>query len=555
MPWIATEDLTERAGDNMHSLQVYNGLDCCVTFEVHDSMLRDLEVVPHRENVELIYGFERALQAPSFAMTRRGVRVDLRWRGIAREELRKEMGAHNERFQRLAEAVWGIPMDPTGRKPLNKRDPKDPDKMHKWALNPDSPKQLCEFFYEALNVPAQYKFDKGKRRVSADREALEKIQEFPYAAVFARYIILIRDLKKKIDVLSKAIDSDGRLRCSYNVAGTETGRWSSSSNPFGTGDNLQNWTKKMRRCVVADAGKKLVSIDLAQAESFVTGGLGYRDGGRTEKARSYLDACRSGDLHTSVVRDVWEGLGWTGEPKADKALAETPFYMHHTYRDTAKRLGHGSNYYGKPFQMSKQTKIAESAVSEFQLKYFRKFSGIQAYHRKTSHRLQMDFFITTALGRCRYFFGRPDDDATLRKAIAFDPQSTVGDALNLGLWRCWYYLEHQEGLIEMLLQVHDNIVFQVADDPNDPENEARQNAIIKRALGYLHVPLIYGDEIVEIGADVEVGWNWMPAKAAKGKGILAEKNPDGLIGWNEGTSDERRRTSDPDASGLDWSLH
>lgn len=551
MPWIATEDLTVRQeAVGAVGLQIYNGLDCCVTFEVMNSLEADLGVVPHRANVELIYGFERALQAVSFAMQRRGVRVDLAWRGIARNELQQEMALHNERFQQLAEAVWGIPTDDKGKR-LNK---KEPDKLDKRALNADSPKQLCAFFYEALNLPTQYKFDKGKKRVSADREALEKIMEFPAGAIFAKYIVLLRDYKKKIDVLTKAIDKDQRMRCSYNVAGTETGRWSSSANPFGTGDNLQNWTKKMRRCVVADNGKKFVSIDLAQAESFITGGLGYRDGGKTDKARSYLDACRSGDLHTSVAKDVWPELGWTGNIKADKAIAEQPFYQHHTYRDMCKRLGHGSNYYGKPFQMSKQTKIEETTVTAFQLKYFRNFSGIPAYHRKTAIRLQTDFFVTTALGRCRYFFGRPDDDATLRKAIAFDPQSTVGDTLNLGMYRVWYNLELKQQKIELLLQVHDNIVFQVDDDPDDPENDSKQNAIIEQALAYLDVPLTYADEVVHIGADVEVGWNWMPAKAAKGKGVLGKQNPDGLIGWKGAEGDARRRTSDPDATGLDRGL-
>src|SRR5262245_20740338 len=130
------------------------------------------------------------------------------------------------------------------------------------------------------------------------------------------------------------------MRCSYNVAGTETGRWSSSEDPFGDGDNLQNWTKKMRRCVVADEGYKIFSIDYSQAESFVVGGCAVRDG----RDKNYLEMCRSGDLHTAVCKEVWPNLGWTGDMGKDREIAEQPFYFALSYRDTEKRFGHGTNY-------------------------------------------------------------------------------------------------------------------------------------------------------------------------------------------------------------------
>jgi DNA polymerase I-like protein with 3'-5' exonuclease and polymerase domains len=531
MPWIDSGTIGRgKELDEMTALQVYNGLDCAVTFEVWESLTNDLETAEHSDNAKLIYSFERAMQAPSFVMSRRGVLVDKMWRGIVRSELLNELRLHFWRFQKLAEAVWGIPF--AGKKPLNI----DEETKRAFSLNYNSPNQLKEFFYETLGIEPHYSYTKGNAKISVNREALEVLLNYRFAAPFARYIILMRDLKKKIDVLSKAISLDGRMRCSYNVAGTETGRWSSSQDPFGSGDNLQNWTKKMRRCIVADPGKKLWSIDLSQAESFVTGGLAYRDG----RDRSYLDACRSGDLHTGVTKEIWPDLPWTGDRERDKAIAESPFYHALSYRDTSKRLGHGSNYYGKPPGMAKQTKVDKESVATFQLKYFRKFKGIKAYHNMQANRLQMDFFVRTSLGRVRHFFGRPDDDSTLRKAIAFDPQSTVGDLLNLALWRVWNELDAwgpSNGPLELLLQVHDNIVFQLPDDPSS-------EAIVQRVLSLLEVPLRYSDETVIIPADVETGWNWAPQKVDK-------KNADGLIAWKGPGTDARKRISVPNTAGLD----
>lgn len=544
MPWIDTATLERNKGlGEMVALQVYNGLDCCVTFEVRESQQRDLATIPHADNVSLIYDFERGLQAPLFAMQRRGVLVDRVWRGIVRNELSKELDLAYSRFCALAEAIWGIPMK--GKFPLNPALDRfgKPDRTKPgFALNYNSPTQLKMFFYETLGIPPIFVFKGGEKKISVDREALEKLQEFKYAAIFARYIIHMRDLKKKIDVLSKALDPDFRMRCSYHVAGTETGRLSSSTNPFGTGDNLQNWTKKMRRAIVADKGKKFVSIDLAQAESFCSGGEGYL--ASRKRSRAYLDACRSGDLHTSVCKMVWPGLSWSGDLKKDKDVAESKFYHHHTHRDMAKRLGHGSNYYGKPFQMAKQVKIQQSLAETFQLKYFTAFPELPAWHRDQKIQLQTKGFTVTPLGRLRHFFGRADDDATLRKAIAHKPQSTVGDALNLGLWKVWHELELEQHKIEMLLQVHDNIIFQVDDDPDDPLNDEKQSAIINRALELLQVPIRYDDELVLIPADVEVGWNWCPVKVDK-------NNVDGLVGWKGPGSDSRKRQHAPDAAGLD----
>jgi DNA polymerase I-like protein with 3'-5' exonuclease and polymerase domains len=546
MPWIETDKIQRGGASEMQDLQVYNGLDCCCTFEIWESQYKDMETVEHSLNAKLIYGFERAMQAPSFTMSRRGVLVDTYWRDVTREEFQQEYYFHDARFQKLAEAVWDLPFNEKG-KPQNIYSKGHPLSGKAYSLNHNSPKQLQQFFYTSLQIDPIYVYDKGEAKITVNREALESLMERPWAGPFARFVVKLRDLGKKLAVLSKELSPDGRMRCSYNVAGTETGRWSASEDPFGDGDNLQNWTKRMRRCLCADPGKKLYSVDLSQAESFVTGGCSYRDG----RDRAYLDACRSGDLHTSVTMEIWPDMGWRADDVPfNKELAEQPFYYALSYRDTSKRLGHGTNYFGSAAELARRIKLDKDSVTTFQLKYFRRFRGIKSYHMMQSNRIQMDFYVVTALGRLRHFFGRPDDSSTLKKAIAFEPQSTVGDTLNYGLWRVWWELDAwgpNRGPVELLLQVHDNIVFQLDDDPSDPENDQRQAEIVYKILDLLRIPLTYRDETVVIPADVETGWNWAPVKVDKA-------NVDGLVGWKGPGSDKRVRQQKPPVTRLDRRL-
>ena len=134
-------------------------------------------------------------------------------------------------------------------------------------LKANSPKMLQDFFYNEMKIPEIWTSKKGERKLSMDREALEKLDNYFHARPFVATILAIRDAVKQLSVLKTEIDSDGRMRTSYNVAGTETGRFSSSTNAFGTGTNLQNITSSLRKMFVADPGFKICGIDLEQAES------------------------------------------------------------------------------------------------------------------------------------------------------------------------------------------------------------------------------------------------------------------------------------------------
>ena len=127
------------------------------------------------------------------------------------------------------------------------------------------------------------------------------------------------------------------------------------------------------------------------------------------------------------------------------------------------------------------------------------------------------------MGRKRHFFGRPNDDATLREAIAFVPQSTTADRMNLGLWRMWKRLGASR--IQLLGQVHDSVIF---------EFHEGDEGVVGEALELTKVPLRHGARSMTVGAEAKVGWNW----GAYDQGA----NPDGLRKWSATTPDSRERT-------------
>lgn len=486
--------------------QVYNGLDCCLTYEIYE-VLADTLQTRNEPWQRLVYDFERGMQAPALEMMERGWLIDASERAQGIFLIDGQKKKLEALLNRYGEAIWGK------------------------GINANSPAQLKKLFYEVMGLPEQYKVEKGQRKVSTGREALESLQVYFYAMPLINCILAIREDGKLLSVLQTEISRDGRMRTSYNVAGTETGRWSSSSSADGSGTNLQNITPRLRRMFVADPGYKLCYLDLEQAESRVVGLLVWKYLGES----AYLDACEGGDLHTSVAKLVWPSRNWTGDLKQDKSLAEEIFYRHFSYRDMAKRGGHGTNYFGTPRTMAGHLKVESKIMQEFQINYCGTherpggaFPGIRKWHYYVREELQSNRSITTLLGRKRTFFGRPNDDSTLREAIAFEPQSVVGDLLNTALWRVWKH----EPRVQLLGQIHDAIVFQY---PDDPKTEVE---IIDRCLELTRIPITARGRTMTIPSECKIGWNWAERDDTKKK--FKDGNPNGLVKY-KGQPDGRRR--------------
>lgn len=473
--------------------QIYNGLDCCVTFEVFEELDRQLRE-RNDPSFQMVYDFERGLQAPAIDMMLRGWKIDQYERECNDKRLQKDLNRLEHILDRYAKAVWGK------------------------GVNARSHDQLKAFFYGAMGIPEVVISFKGVKRVSVNREALEKVSNYFYALPIVKCIFAIRDVSKLLSVLRTEISSDGRMRTSYNIAGTETGRWSSSKSIEGTGTNLQNITPELRKMFVADEGKTLIHVDLEQAESRVVGLIFWALFGD----RSYLDAHESGDLHTTNAMRLWPDV------VHGKDSAEIFFYLKHTYRDMAKRGGHLSNYRGSAWMMSRALHIPIQLAEQFQEVYYGTYPSFSKWYNWCARQIQLHSTLTTPLGRQRLFFGRDSDDNIIREAIAYIPQSTVADTTNTILWRLWDTMRDR---IELLGQTHDSIDFQC--------ETGDEVGVIEEFKKLAQTEITWEGKSIVIPVDIATGWNWAP----HGKHPFKDpaSNPNGLKKWKG--QDGRKRVS------------
>jgi DNA polymerase I-like protein with 3'-5' exonuclease and polymerase domains len=481
---VATHEIDTDTG----SEQVYNGMDCCLTHEIFGELSKQLSAA------EPAYSFELAMQAPVIEMMLRGLRVDPGARELGIGKCREDIKRLHHILKHLTEAVLGTPYN---------------EKL------PNSSVQLKTLFYEHLGIEPIKAWVKGELKFPMDNKIIAQVENYFQARPIAASVLKLREIEKQLQVLLTEVDDDWRMRTSYNIGGTKSARFSSSKSVLGTGTNQQNITEELRHIFVADPGMVMCGMDAEQSDSRMIGymcGVLFNDW-------TYLNACESSDLHTSVCRLVWTNeLPWTGDMAKDRKIAERPFYRHHKYRDAVKRLGHGANFLGKPPTLSKETGVPIKLVEGFVEKYFTAFPAIQRWQSWTAAQLQQHKYLISIHGRRRDFFDRTDAAETVRKGLAFLAAAPTADNLNLGMWRIWKYMPE----VQLLAQVHDAVYFQF------PETCDR-NDIIRRAKACLttelHAP---NGRKFTVPTDCKIGYNWgtyIPADKERG---TPEQNPKGL---------------------------
>jgi DNA polymerase I-like protein with 3'-5' exonuclease and polymerase domains len=454
--------------DNLPSMDatlqqlIYNGLDGMLTLEVDAA-------IPHTPT----YEFERSLLPLALTLMQRGILIDLEKRDSMIEHLRQRLAKIQQGFDFLCWEVLGC------------------------KVNPRSYPQMQDLLYKKLLLPEVISSKKGEKKISTDRDALERLgRDYVRARPFAEHLLRIRDLEKTIDALTKHLSPSGRWHANFNIAGTDTGRWSSSSHPFGWGSNLQNLDDYVRRIFIPDPGHLFFNCDQQGAEARVVGYLAG-DG-------NYIKAVESGDVHTMVAAMVF---GF--EPKRE--LADRKYYREMSFRDIAKRAAHGSNYGGTAHTIARVLKVETQIIEEFQKKYFATFPNIYKWQVWVQQRVQQERFLVTPFGRRRNFWDNPRDDATIRAAIAFVPQSTVGDLTSRGLLAL-HSLPH----VQVLNNIHDAAFGQI---PIHLKDELLPR-IIETLTFPLRVTDIWGNtREMLIPWESQTGMNW---------GKRKKDNPDGL---------------------------
>lgn len=479
---------------------IYNGLDCCITAEIFRELDDQLQSEP--ANVQETYATALAKHAPIMEMSLRGVRIDESARQQTILTMQDQLRSLDRKFQRIMQEVWDT------------------------ELNWNSPAQVKNLFYGMLGIKEVRKRNaNGHYVATVNRETLESFQIYHYARPLAAMVLAMRDISKAVSFLKTELDPDNRIRTNYNIAGTNTGRLSSSAFDFGTGTNLQNVNRNFRYPFVPDAGKYFVNIDLEQADARNVGAriwqCFYESHGEAF-AGAYLDACESGDLHTQVCYMAWPELDWPDDPKERRPIAEQIAHRSDSYRQLAKKLGHGTNYYGTPRTMAKHTHTERKIIEDFQQKYFTAFPGIPAWHEWVIEQVKTTGTLHNLFGRRRMFFGRGGDATTHRKAIAYDPQSSTGEQIDRGLLAVWR--RYKPDQVQLLAQVHDSILFQI------PFRQAEE--IIPQVLETMKVEIeLKGGRRFSVPLEAKTGWNWGD--------FDKDKNPHGLDKWR-GTESRQR---------------
>ena len=342
-------------------------------------------------------------------------------------------------------------------------------------INPNSPQQLAQYFYVERNFPAYVSRSTGN--VTTDDEALSRLVR--KGCVEAGIVQAIREQSKmKGTYYDVVLDSDNRLRCSFNPVGTSSGRFSSSKNIFGTGTNMQNLPPEFKRYMIADEGYLLFNLDLAQAENRIVAYVAPEPA-MMAAFENHID------IHKQTAALIY------GKP-LDAITPEE--------RQWGKKANHGLNYGLGYRSFALRWSIPEKDAKFIVERYHMAYPGIRVnYHRSIKNCLSADRYLENPFGRRRLFMDRWSDDLLL-SANSCIPQCTVADKINeQGIIYAWENCEY----VELLNQVHDSIVFQLPLSIGFAAM-AREVILIRDSL---ETPLIWHNRTFVIPVDIQVGRN------------------------------------------------
>ncbi|WP_433310666.1 DNA polymerase I [Micromonospora sp. CA-269861] len=348
-------------------------------------------------------------------------------------------------------------------------------------FNLGSPKQLQEILFTELGLPKTKKIKTG---YTTDADALQWLYAQQPHAVLA-HLLRHRDvakLKSTVDGLLKSVSDDGRIHTTFNQTVAATGRLSS------TEPNLQNIPirteegRRIRRAFVVGEGYEcLLTADYSQIEMRIMAHLSSDD--------ALIDAFNSGaDFHAATASSVF------GVP-LDEVTPDQ--------RRKIKAMNYGLAYGLSAFGLSQQLSISTEEARGLMENYFAGFGGVRDYLQQVVARARQDGYTSTILGRRRYLPDLVSDnrqrrDIAERMALNAPIQGSAADIIKVAMLHVDTALGEAGLRSRMLLQVHDELVFEVA-----PGEREALEALVRREMGGaypLSVPL---EVSVGLGRD----WN------------------------------------------------
>lgn len=420
-------------------LWTYNCEDCVRTFEVDEGEQATVDKLGLRP----VHDFQQSLFYPVLKTMNKGIRINVPKRQTFAMQLMDEIAS---RQTWINEALGH-------------------------ELNIRSFPQMKALFYEVFAQRPILNRKTGS--ISCDDEALGKIAaREPLLRPLVRKIQELRSLGVFLSTFVQApLDTDGRMRCSFNIAGTETYRFSSSTNAFGTGLNLQNIPKggesdsldlpNVRSLFIPDPGHTFFDIDLSSADLRIV--VWEAD---EPEMKSML---REGlDPYTEVAKEFYH------DPTITKKDPR---------RQTFKAFCHGTNYLGSPKGLAERLGLSVRDAEKTQRWYFDRFPRIKRWQDDLKDQVVKRRMVQNVFGHRCYFFDRIEG-TIFNQAAAWIPQSTVACLIN----KAYVAIDRDLPEVDILLQVHDSLAGQFPSHLGD----RAVNAIVSKA----EIALPYSDPLI-----------------------------------------------------------
>ena len=428
----------------------YAAEDADITFRLHTVLTAKLKTHEALEN--LYKDIEIPLVPVLSRIERNGVLIDSSMLAVQSLELANHIIAIEQEAHNLAGKVFNL----------------------------GSPKQIQEILYDQQKLPILKKTPKGQPS-TAESVLQELALEYPLPKLLLEFRSMSKLKSTYTDKLPQQVDDKtGRVHTSYHQAVAATGRLSSSD------PNLQNIPirnaegRKIRQAFIAPQGYKLVAADYSQIELRIMAHLSADDGLLTAFSNDV-------DIHSATAAEVFEVA-------VDQVTTDL--------RRSAKAINFGLIYGMSAFGLAQQLGITRSQAKSYIDLYFARYPGVKNYMDTIRELAKEQGYVETLFGRRLYLPEINSRNAARRKyaertAINAPMQGTAADIIKVAMINTGKWLQENETENKMIMQVHDELVFEVAEDQIDSFSSSIRDIMCSAAQ--LDVPLI---------VDIGVGNNW-----------------------------------------------
>ncbi len=428
----------------------YAAEDADITLRLHQCIHSQLEAIPELLNV--YNEIELPLMPIIQQIERNGVKIDAQMLADQSYQLA-------ERIKEIEQQAYEVAGE---------------------EFNLGSPKQIQHIFFDKLELPVIRKTPKGQPSTAED-----VLQELAEEHELPRLILENRGLSKLkstyTDKLPKQIDEKtGRVHTSYNQTGAATGRMSS------TDPNLQNIPvrsqegRRIRKAFIADDGNCILAADYSQIELRIMAHL--------SADKSLLTAFKEGrDIHRATAAEVFDVA-------LDKVDTEQ--------RRAAKAINFGLIYGMSAFGLAKQLNVTRYEAQDFIDVYFERYPGVKDYMDNTREQAHETGYVETLFGRRLYLPEINSKNGMRQKyaertAINAPMQGSAADIIKRAMLKVHQQLQNSDIKALMIMQVHDELVFEVAKNQVDALSKLLHEEM--ESAADLNVPLL---------VDIGTGINW-----------------------------------------------